>query len=79
MHGGPGAEFFVGHVADGDDQVAVVADVAEQQRICRDMQVQAFQDVPYYPLGQLLQPTSYKKALTGVPFGFVLFWHVKQG
>ena len=29
MHGGLVAEFFVGQVAHGDDQVAIVADVAD--------------------------------------------------
>jgi peptide/nickel transport system substrate-binding protein len=53
-------------------------DVASQQQIARQIQETFFDVIPYYPLGQLLQPTGYKKTLTGVPFGFVLFWNVKQ-
>ena len=32
--------------------------LAEQQRIARDMQLQAFQDVPYIPLGQTISPSA---------------------
>lgn len=35
-------------------------------------------DVPFYPLGQLYQTTAFKKELTGVLDGFVLFWNVKR-
>ena len=53
-------------------------DLSGQQQIAREIQQTFFDVLPYYPLGQLLQPTSYEKALTGVPFGFVLFWNVKR-
>jgi peptide/nickel transport system substrate-binding protein len=53
-------------------------DLAAQQQIARDIQETFFDVIPYYPLGQLLAPTSFKKSLTGVPFGFVLFWNVKE-
>ena len=36
-------------------------------------------EVPFFPLGQLYQPTAYKKELSGVLEGFVLFWNVKRG
>jgi len=36
------------------------ADLAQQQDICRQMQVQALRDVPYIPLGQFLQLTNYR-------------------
>jgi peptide/nickel transport system substrate-binding protein len=54
------------------------SDVAEQQRICRDMQLQAFQDVPYYPLGVYYPATAYRKSLTGVLDGYSLFYNVRR-
>ena len=53
--------------------------LAEQQRICQQMQLQAFQDVPYIPLGQFLQGTAYNKSLTGIlKGGFALFHNVQR-
>ncbi len=54
-------------------------DEATQKQICGQIQQTVFDDVPFYPLGQLYQPTAYKKELTGVLDGFVLFWNVKRG
>ena len=53
-------------------------DEAAQKRICGDIQKVVFDDVPFYPLGQLYQTTAFKKELTGVLDGFVLFWNVKR-
>jgi len=53
-------------------------DVAAQQRIAADIQRQAFQDVPYIPLGQYFYATSYRKDLTGVLPGFPVFWNVRR-
>ena len=53
-------------------------DVAAQQKICADMQKQAFESVPYIPMGQYLQPTAYRSSLEGVLQGFALFWNVKK-
>ena len=53
-------------------------DLAAQQAICREIQLQAFQDVPYYPLGAFLQPTAYRPAaITGLLEGFPTFWNVR--
>jgi peptide/nickel transport system substrate-binding protein len=53
--------------------------LVEQQRICQEMQLQAFQDVPYIPLGQFLQATSYSRSLTGIlKGGFALFHNVRR-
>ena len=53
-------------------------DEATQKKICGDIQQTVFDEAPFYPLGQLYQPTAYKKELTGVLEGFVLFWNVKR-
>ncbi|EHM01840.1 hypothetical protein HMPREF9946_01907, partial [Acetobacteraceae bacterium AT-5844] len=54
-------------------------DEAAQQSICRDLQRQAVQDAPYYPLGQYQQPTAYKSNLTGMLDGFATFWSIRRG
>ena len=53
--------------------------LAEQRRIARDIQLQAFQDIPYIPLGQWFAPMAYKRELTGVLDGYALFWNVRRG
>ncbi|SFJ35327.1 peptide/nickel transport system substrate-binding protein [Bosea sp. OK403] len=52
-------------------------DLAAQQRLCQEMQSQAFVDAPYYPLGQYIQPTAYRTSLTGILNGFPTFWNVR--
>jgi peptide/nickel transport system substrate-binding protein len=54
-------------------------DLAAQQDICRRMQVQAMNDVPYFPLGQYQSPTAFRSDLTGVLNGFATFWNVRRG
>ncbi len=53
-------------------------DVKAQAAICADIQREAFQSVPYIPMGQYLQPTAYRDSLQGVLNGFALFWNVKR-
>jgi len=52
-------------------------DLATQKRICDQIQQDVFDEVPFYPLGQLYQPTAYNTNLEGILNGFVLFWNVK--
>ncbi len=54
-------------------------DLAAQQAIAADLQKQAFQDVPYIPLGQYFYATAYRRNLTGMLNGFPLFWNLKRG
>jgi peptide/nickel transport system substrate-binding protein len=53
-------------------------DEAAQAAICRDMQLEAMNEVPYYPLGQYLQPTAHRTNLTGLLPGFATFWNVRR-
>ncbi|HET6308485.1 MAG TPA: ABC transporter substrate-binding protein [Rhodopila sp.] len=53
-------------------------DPATQQKVARDIQATAFEELPYLPLGQYLQATAYSTRLTGVLNGFALFWNVKK-
>jgi peptide/nickel transport system substrate-binding protein len=53
-------------------------DLATQQALAAKMQVQAFQDVPFLPLGSYYQPTAYKADLTGMLKGLILFTNVRR-
>jgi peptide/nickel transport system substrate-binding protein len=53
-------------------------DLAAQQGLTRELQLEAFQDVPYIPLGQYFQPTAYQANLTGVLHGSPVFWNIKR-
>jgi len=54
-------------------------DTAARKTLADAMQKQAFADVPYLPLGQYFNQTSYKPSVTGVLNGVPVFWNVKKG
>jgi peptide/nickel transport system substrate-binding protein len=55
-------------------------DEAEQRHLCQQIQQQAFQDIPYIPLGLFYQTTAYRTSVTGVLKGMPLFYNLrKQG
>ncbi len=56
----------------------VAPDDAARLSIAKQMQRQAFIDVPYVPLGLFFQPTAYKTDLTGIIQGPPLFWNVRR-
>jgi peptide/nickel transport system substrate-binding protein len=54
-------------------------DPEEQKRICREIQLQAFQDVPYIPLGAFFFASAYRRDLTGMLKGSVpMFTNVRR-
>jgi peptide/nickel transport system substrate-binding protein len=53
-------------------------DLAAQQKVARALQVQAFEDVPYVPMGMYYQPTAFRKTISGVPAGFPQYYGVKK-
>jgi peptide/nickel transport system substrate-binding protein len=53
-------------------------DLAAQKKIGVEIQLQAFQNVPYYPLGVAQLPTAFRKEITDVPEGFPIFWNVRR-
>ncbi|MBN8875354.1 MAG: ABC transporter substrate-binding protein [Rhodospirillales bacterium] len=61
------------------DRWLAADDLATRKGIARDIQMQAFQDVPFLPLGSYYQPTAYKADLTGMLKGLILFTNVKRG
>jgi peptide/nickel transport system substrate-binding protein len=53
-------------------------DLAAQRKIGVEMQLRAFEDVPYWPLGVAQLPTAFRPDITGVPEGFPIFWNVRR-
>lgn len=52
---------------------------ASQAAVAEKMQRQVLAEAPYLPLGQILQPTVYRKELQGILPGFAKFWSVRKG
>jgi peptide/nickel transport system substrate-binding protein len=53
--------------------------LGEQKRICAELQMQLWQDVPYIPMGEYWQTTAYRKGLLGVvPGCFTVFYGVRR-
>ncbi len=51
----------------------------EQRRICIELQMQLWQDVPYIPMGEYWQATAYRKDLLDVlPGCFAVFYGVRK-
>ena len=53
-------------------------DLAAQQKIGRALQLQAFEDVPFLPLGQYFQSTVQQRSLAGTLKGLPVFWNVRR-
>jgi peptide/nickel transport system substrate-binding protein len=60
------------------DQWFQAGSLEAQQDAARKLQLQAFQDVPYIPLGQSVAPTAYRSNITGVLNGQPTFWNVRR-
>jgi peptide/nickel transport system substrate-binding protein len=61
------------------DQWFTAKDAAEEKRICEEMQVLAFENVPFYPVGHWFYPTAHRSNLTDFPRGpLPIFWGVKR-
>jgi peptide/nickel transport system substrate-binding protein len=59
------------------NQWLAAPNLAKQQRVCREIQALAFEEVPYFPIGQYNQPTAYRKNITGILDGTAVFWNVR--
>jgi peptide/nickel transport system substrate-binding protein len=51
-------------------------DLAARTQVAEQLQRQALRDVPYIPLGQVLQPSAFDARLTGILRGPPMFWNV---
>ena len=52
--------------------------LAGQKQVADAIQRDILQQAPYLPLGQILQPTVYRKDLAGILPGFAKFWSVRK-
>ena len=50
----------------------------KQRQLAEQIQLQAFQDVPYVPLGQQFQQSAYRADLVGILPGLPVFWNVQR-
>ena len=61
------------------DEWFAAPDAAAAKAAAERMQLQAFRDVPYIPLGQYFQRSAYRRELQGVLPGAPVFWNVRRG
>ncbi|MBV9539064.1 MAG: ABC transporter substrate-binding protein [Acidisphaera sp.] len=59
-------------------QWLAASDLAAQQTVARQMQVQAFADLPYLPTGQMLTPIAYRSDISGMLKGLPAFWNIRR-
>jgi peptide/nickel transport system substrate-binding protein len=52
--------------------------LAAQKKIGEAIQAEAFQSVPYLPLGEFFQLTANAKSISGVLKGMPLFWNISK-
>ncbi|EHL99700.1 Tat pathway signal sequence domain protein [Acetobacteraceae bacterium AT-5844] len=60
------------------DEWLVAPTLEQQQRLAREMQVVAMDELPSIPLGCLYRLTAMKKALRGRVPGFPIFWNLRR-
>ncbi len=54
-------------------------DLASEKKVCEQIQLEAFNDVPFIPTGQIYYPTAFRNDLTGfVRCAQILFWGVRR-
>lgn len=54
-------------------------DIASQKKICEQIQLEAFDSMPFMPYGQLFYPTAFRKTLTDfVRSPQIVFWGVRR-
>jgi len=53
-------------------------DLEAQQRLAREIQLTALDEVPYIPAGAYTSITSFRRNLTGRVPGFALFWNLRR-
>ena len=56
----------------------LATNLATQKALARELQLQAWQDVPTLPLGAYYQPVAYKADLTGMLTGLPMFTNLRR-
>jgi len=54
------------------------ADEAGRRAICRDIQLQAWQDMPYIPTRRWKGVTAYRDTLSGMLKGMPIFYNLRK-
>jgi peptide/nickel transport system substrate-binding protein len=54
-------------------------DETAQKKLAEQLQVAAYQDVPYVPLGQMFHYSAHQANLTGMPGIVPAFWGIRRG
>jgi len=54
------------------------SDLATEQRLAREMQTVAMDELPYVPVGSYLSMTAIRRNLTGRVPGLALFWNLRR-
>jgi peptide/nickel transport system substrate-binding protein len=54
------------------------ADIDAQKRICEQMQLQMWLDVPYIPMGFWVRSAAHRSNLVDLPWGFAAFYGVRR-
>jgi peptide/nickel transport system substrate-binding protein len=55
------------------------ADPAAQRRIAADLQREALRQAIYFPTGQYFTHTAFRRDITGIAQGPLVFWNVRRG
>lgn len=53
-------------------------DITGQRKIASKIQEQAFEDLPYWPLGHFYNLSAYRADLTGILHGLPVFWNLQR-
>ncbi len=61
------------------DAWMTATDEAGQIAAAKRLQAQAFTDIPFVPLGQVAQLTTFRDDLSGMVKGMPVFWNIKRG
>jgi peptide/nickel transport system substrate-binding protein len=54
-------------------------DLPAQQKVAAELQMKAFQEVPYLPTGQYFYRTACRSDISGIIPGQFVFWNVRRG
>ena len=53
-------------------------DLEAQQRVCREIQTVAMDELPYIPVGAYMSMTAIRKNITGRVPGFAIYWNMRR-
>ncbi|RAI57983.1 ABC transporter substrate-binding protein [Roseicella frigidaeris] len=78
VNGGPAGWPSSARIEELRDRFFQASDAEAQKAATRALQLQAWQDVPFVPLGQFIQPVAYRTSLTGMVPGVPLFTNIRK-